>query len=303
MGIEWGLVLPAGPAKNQIKKWLDDLDISLPALSDNFKSLWMTDHFFWDDDPTYEAWTVLAYVAARYPQFDIGPIVLGQSYRNPALTAKMGATLQALSGGRLIMAIGAGWKEDEYHAYGYPYPRPGIRIEQLKDSLEIISRMWSEPGPLTYRGKHYQIVDAYCEPKPEPIPPIIVGGGGKKTMRLAARYADWWNIPDADFETYQERVTLLHEHCRDLGRDPDSLRLTWFGRLAVGHNEGEALALSDGRWTAKNAFVGTPEQVLEQLRPFLDLGVDYFMVEILGLPDPNIIRLVKEDVLPQCGTE
>ena len=123
MTIGFGLVLPTGPRINQINQWLDDLDTSLSTLEGQFKSLWMTDHFFWDDDPTFEAWTVLAFVAARWPQFDLGPMVLGQSYRNPALLAKMGATLQTLCRGRFIMAVGAGWKEDEYHAYGYLFPQ------------------------------------------------------------------------------------------------------------------------------------------------------------------------------------
>lgn len=178
--IDFGLVLPVGPAKNEINRWLDDLDTHLPGLETYFKSLWMTDHFFWDDNPTYEAWTVLAYAAARWPQFDIGPMVLGQSYRNPVMLAKMGATLQMLCNGRFIMAVGAGWKEDEYHAYGYPFPRPGVRVEQLEDTLEIIRRMWTEEGQVSYQGKHYHIANAYCEPKPNPLPKIIGGGGGKK---------------------------------------------------------------------------------------------------------------------------
>lgn len=295
---DFGLVLPAGPQKGAIDAWLDDLDTHLPDLEGAFKSLWMTDHFFWDDKPTYEAWTVLAFIAARWPQFELGPMVLGQSYRNPALLAKMGATLQALCRGRFIMAVGAGWKEDEYHAYGYPYPRGGVRVEQLEDTLEILKRMWTEPGQVSYTGKHYQIKAAYCEPKPDPLPTLVVGGGGKKTMMLAARFADWWNIPDANFETYQERMTILHAHCATIGRDPASLRLTWFGRLAVADSEAAALALSDGEWTRERAIVGTPQQVLAQLKAFTAIGVDYFMVEVLGLTDPHIKRLLLEEVLP-----
>jgi alkanesulfonate monooxygenase SsuD/methylene tetrahydromethanopterin reductase-like flavin-dependent oxidoreductase (luciferase family) len=297
MTIDFGLVLPAGPRKNQVNQWLDDLDRTLPRLAEQFKSLWMTDHFFWDDDPTYEAWTVLAFAAARWPQFDLGPIVLGQSYRNPALLAKMGATLQALCRGRFIMAIGAGWKEDEYHAYGYPFPRGRIRVEQLEDTLEIIKRMWTESGPVTYQGKHYGLTNAYCEPKPEPVPPIIVGGGGSKTMLLAARYADWWSIPDANFGHYSERLTILREHCDAIGRDPASLRLTWFGRLAVASSEAEAEALSDGVWTKNNALIGTPAQVSEQLHQFIELGVDYFMVEALGVSQPDLLEMVLGEVL------
>ena len=299
MTVRFGLGLLAGPPKGQIDKWMDDLDLSLPKLAGHFESLWMTDHFFWDDDPTYEAWTVMAYMAARWPQFKIGPMVLGQSYRNPALLAKMAATLQTLSNGRYLMGIGAGWKEDEYHAYDWPYPRAGIRLEQLEDTLEIMTRLWAEPDPVTYQGKHYKIIDAYCQPKPDPVPPIIVGGGGRKTMRLAVQYADGWNLPDANIEKYRDRLTILKQHCADLERDPASIQLSWFGRLAVANSEAEALALSNGRWTKDNAFVGTPQQVVDLMLPFVDLGVEYFMLEVLGLPDPAVIGLVTEDVLPR----
>lgn len=299
MTVHFGLGLLAGPPKGQISKWMDDLDASLPQFAGAFESLWMTDHFFWDDDPTYEAWTVMAYMAARWPQFKIGPMVLGQSYRNPALLAKMAATLQTLSGGRFIMGIGAGWKEDEYRAYNYPYPRPGIRIEQLEDTLEIFKRMWTEPGPVTYEGKHYKVVNAWCEPQPDPVPPIIVGGAGEKTMMLAARYADGWNLSDSNIERYSDRMSVLRRHCETIGRDFSSIELSWFGRLAVAKTEDEALALSNGRWNKTNAFVGTPQQAVDLMRPFVDAGVSYFMLEVLGLPEPATIEMVLQDVLPR----
>jgi alkanesulfonate monooxygenase SsuD/methylene tetrahydromethanopterin reductase-like flavin-dependent oxidoreductase (luciferase family) len=276
---------------------MTDLDAALPTLGDAFESLWMTDHFFWNDDPTYEAWTIMAYMAARWPQFKIGPMVLGQSYRNPALLAKMAATLQTISDGRFIMAIGAGWKEDEYRAYDYPYPRAGIRIEQLEDTLEIMKRLWTQPGPVSYTGKHYQIADAYCEPLPDPIPPIIVGGGGEKTMFLAAKYADGWNLPDANITKYTDRLNILKRHCDTIGRNPATLEYSWFGRLAAAKTTEAALALSGGRWTPDNAFVGTPQQCIDLMSPFVEAGVEYFMLEVLGLPDPETLHMVTEEVL------
>lgn len=298
MAVDFGYVVPAGPQKGAVQGWLHELETVLPLLPPSFKSLWMTDHFFWDDAPTYEAWTVIAHLAAKFPQFDIGPMVLGQGYRNPALTAKMGATLQMLCGGRFIMALGAGWKEDEYHAYGYPYPSPAVRVAQLADALEIITRLWTEPGQVSYAGEHYQITKAYCEPKPDPVPTLIVGGGGRKTMLLAARFADWWNIPDAPPAVYRERMHILHEHCAAIGRDPNSIRKTWFGRLAVAETEQAAVALSDGQWTSARALVGTPAQVIDQISAFMDLGVDYFMVEVLGVAAPATRALLFESVLP-----
>lgn len=299
MSIDFGLVLPAGPPKNTPHQWLDDLEAILPSLTGHFKSLWMTDHFMRGETPVYEAWTVLSYAAARWPQFDLGPIVLGQSYRNPAMLAKMGATLQHLSRGRLMMAIGAGWKEDEYLAYGYSFPRPKIRLEQLEESLIILKRMWTEPGPISFQGKYYHINEAHCEPMPQPVPTLIVGGGGPTTIGLAARYADWWNLPDANFEKLQSRLPIVREQCARVGRDPATLRLTWFGRLAVARSEAAALALSNGKWTQEKALVGTPEQVVAEMQRFIEAGVDYFMMEVLGLTDPETKAMVLEEVLPK----
>lgn len=298
MTVEFGLALPAGPSPDRIGMWMDDIDAQLRQLSPHITSLWVTDHFFWNAAPTYEAWTVLAYIAARWPDVTLGPMVLGQSYRNPALTAKMAATLQLLSGGRFIMGIGAGWKEDEYHAYGYPYPDPATRVGQLEDTLEIFTRMWTQPGKVTYHGRFYHITDAYCEPKPEPVPTLIVGGGGRITTRLAVRYGDWWNMPDAPFSEYSKRLAMIEEHCDKAGRDPRTLRRTWFGRLAVGKTTQEAIALSNGVWTPARAFCGTPQQVIEQIGPFIEAGVDFFMTEMLGLDNPDVVGMIREEVLP-----
>jgi alkanesulfonate monooxygenase SsuD/methylene tetrahydromethanopterin reductase-like flavin-dependent oxidoreductase (luciferase family) len=300
MTVDFGLGLPmAGPRKGApISQWADDLDASLPKLAGHFKSLWMTDHFFWDDEPTYEAWTVLSYMAARWPQFEIGPMVLGQSYRNPALLAKMAATLQCLSNGRFIMGIGAGWKEDEYRAYNFPFPPVGVRMEEVIDTLEIMKRLWTEPGKVSYHGKHYHVVDAYCEPKPNPIPPIMIGGAGNRTMRITAQYGDWWNISDANLARFEDRLNVLKQHCADLGRDIRTLRLTWFGRIAIGKTEAEAKARGKEKgYTSEYAFVGTPQQIIESMLQFVDVGCDYFMVEILGLPDPDILGMVVENVV------
>lgn len=295
MTIDFGLVMPAGPRKGAIDQWRDELDAVLPVLQPRIRSLWMTDHFFWDDDPTFEAWTVLAYAAARWPQFDIGPIVLGQSYRNPALLAKMAATLQTLTRGRLIMAIGAGWKEDEYHAYGYEFPRPGVRVQQLEETLEIMTRLWTTPGRVTYHGEHYHVEDAWCEPKPDPVPSLLVGGGGTKTMRLAARFGDFWNIPDAPITTYRERMAVLDEHCAAIGRDPATIRRSWFGRMVLGRDAAE-VAARGGAWTNANALAGTPAQVVDQLQAFTDIGVDYFMVEVLDVHLPDVQSMLMDDV-------
>ncbi len=302
MAVDFGLGLAAGPPMGQHDQWLADLDATVPKLKETFRSLWMTDHFFWDGEPTFEAWTALSFIAARYPDFEIGPMVLGQSYRNPATLALMASTLQTLTNGRFIMAIGAGWKEDEYLAYDYEYPSPKIRLEQLEDTLIIFKKMWEEAGQVSYEGKHYKITDAWCEPKPDPMIPILVGGGGKTTMKHAAKYADMWNLPDAPLDRYTERLDILKQHLDDIERDPDTIRYTWFGRVAIGATETEAEKWGNSRtqkWTKDNAFVGTPDQIAEQMGSFIDVGCDYFMIDVIGLPNEDVIGLLTEELIPK----
>ena len=299
--VDFGLGLLHGPPRGQNERFVTELAETMEQLKGYFRSIWMTDHFFWDGAPTYEAWTVMSYLAARFPEFEVGPMVLGQSYRNPALLALMAATLQALSGGRFIMGIGAGWKEDEYRAYNYPYPSPSVRVQQLEETLIILKKMWEEPGQVSYQGRHYAITDAWCEPKPDTKIPILVGGGGYTTMKHAARYADIWNLPDKPLGPYVERLNILRRHCEDIGRDPASLRCSWFGRVSLGRTEAEAEARGvsrEDKWTRENAFVGTPQNVAEQMQGFVEVGCDYFMVDIIGSPDEEVIGMFTQELIP-----
>ena len=298
MSAQFGLVLPAGPPTGAPEKWLDEMESLLPDLGEQVTGLWMTDHFFWDGLPTFEAWTVLSYAAARWTDYQIGPIVLGQGYRNPALLAKMAATLQCLSDGRFVLGLGAGWKEDEYDAYGYPFPSAAVRVSEVEEALTIITALWREPGRASFAGRHHTIREAYCEPKPDPVPPIMVGGGGNRMTTLAARFADWWSLPDCAPNVYEQRLQVLHANCERENREPLSLRLTWFGRLAVADSERAANELSDRVWTRERALVGTPQQVMEQVNAFEDLGVDYFMCDVLGLDNPLAKELFLSEILP-----
>lgn len=305
MAIDFGLALTPGPLPGKIHQWMTNLEAVLPNIEGHIRSLWMTDHFIWDTVPTYEALAVVAFIAAKFPEFDLGTAVLGQSYRNPAYLAKASATLQALSGGRFILGIGAGWKEDEYRAYGYDYPSAKIRLEQLEDALQITRLLWETEGPVSFEGKHYQIKDAYCEPRPDPAPIIMVGGGGKTTMKHAAKYADWWNISDTQLDTFVERMEILRGHCQNIDRDWHSIRKTWFGRMVLGNTEAEARKRGEekGRahydgWALDAAFVGTPDQVIEQLMAFVDVGVDYFMLEVLDIELPEIQQMLTEKIIP-----
>jgi alkanesulfonate monooxygenase SsuD/methylene tetrahydromethanopterin reductase-like flavin-dependent oxidoreductase (luciferase family) len=303
MTVDFGFTLVEAHPKSHLTKWMDDLDLLLPQFEGHFKSLWMTDHFFWGEQYAYECWTVMTYLAAKWPKYEVGSMVLGQNYRNPGLLAKMAATLQVFSHGRLHLGIGTGWKEDEYRALHFDMPPLPVRIEQLDDTYEILKRLWTQPGKVTYHGKHYGITDAILEPKPDPLPTLLFGGGGEKTMMLAARHCDWWNLPDANIAKYKDRMAVLHRHCETIGRDPASIRKTWFGRVVTGKTQAEIDALASSqanrKYTTDNAFVGKPSEIVEQMSEFVDAGVTYFMIDILGLPNADIQGMVLEEILPK----
>ena len=175
-------------------------EVARDAEKSGFSSFWVSDHFFGGPGGTpdrncLEAWTLLAALARDTTTIRLGVLVAAIQYRNPALQAKIAAGVDHMSGGRLEFGVGAGWKEDEYRAYGYDFLSPGDRVEQLRDGLEITRRLWQDDRA-TYHGKHYRIDDAVCAPKPtqRPRPPIWIGGAGPRVMRLAARYADGFDL-------------------------------------------------------------------------------------------------------------
>jgi alkanesulfonate monooxygenase SsuD/methylene tetrahydromethanopterin reductase-like flavin-dependent oxidoreductase (luciferase family) len=261
----------------------------LPVVARHFDSLWLFDHFFGFDDPAdpyLECWTTLTWLAARYPALTIGPLVLGVGYRNPALVAKMAATLHALRGGRVVLGLGAGWREAEYRAYGYPFPRPAVRVRQLEEAATIIRRMWTEPAP-TFAGDHFSVARAYCAPAPTPAPPLLIAGEGeRRLLPLVARRADWWNTYFvADAATYRRKRDLLYRHAEALGRDPATIVLT-FSRP---DSPLPRSADDSARW-------------LEYLAPLVALGVRHFMLDFgHDTPVEAIERFAAEVIAPLRG--
>ena len=192
--IHLGFVLPSESRdKNRRPALVEDLNRALDLIAGHFDSAWMVDHLQFGDTDVLEGFTALTYLSALHPRLRFGNAVLCQSFRNPALLAKMAATLQFMSGGRFILGLGAGWHEEEYQAYGYEFPSAPVRVEQLEEAIQIIQTMWREETA-TFQGRHYQVAEARCEPRPDPIPPIMVGAFKPKMLRLAAKYADWWNV-------------------------------------------------------------------------------------------------------------
>jgi len=244
-----------------------------------------------------EGWTALTYLCALHPEVQWGHAVLCQSFRNPALVAKMGATLQFLSGGRFILGIGAGWHESEYLAYGYDFPKAGRRVEELDEALHIIKALWTQERA-TFEGKHYHVRGAWCEPKPDPAPTIMVGASKPKMLRVAARHADWWDVSSASIGDYRRYLQEFERACQEVGRDPKTVRRSWSGGCACAPTEQEVAQIAEERLQPGEDFVGTPEQLLAQMQPFVELGVDYFMLDCSGFPNLTTVTMLVNEVLP-----
>lgn len=291
----------SGPA------FVEQIHNTLERIHPHIDSVWVDDHLMpwadWQpkDTPYLECLTTIAYFAAAYPTLTFGASVLCQSYRNPGLLAKMIANLQLLTKGRFIFGLGAGWMEQEYRAYNFPFPPPAVRLAQLEEAIQVVKQLWMH-APASFDGTHYRLEGAYAEPRPDPVPPLLIGGGGeRRTLRLVAQYADWWNLPGGTAATYAHKLTVLRAHCAAVGRDYDEIVKTWSAEgIALAPSEAAAQAIAAASpYANRDAIIGTPEQVADQLRAFLDLGVDYLIVRLVDFPATTGIELFIQEVIPR----
>jgi F420-dependent oxidoreductase-like protein len=255
-----------------------------------------------------EAWTVMTATAALTERIRVGALVLCNSYRNPALLAKMAASLDAVSNGRLLLGIGAGWMDEEYRGYGYPFPPARVRIEQLEEGLEVIKRLFTQPRS-TFQGKYYALDEAVNRPAPvqKPHPPILIGGGGERLLlKVVARHADIWNCPNNHAAALPRRLAALREHCASVGRDPDEIEVSEQCVIVIGRDQKDF----QQRWSAarqtlgsvfdleKTAFRGTPDQIVEQLQKRREQGVTFFTFLLGDFHAPQSLELFAEKVVP-----
>ena len=256
----------------------------LPTALPHFDSLWIADHFYGFDaktDPFLEAWTTLTWLAARHPDVQLCHHVLGHGYRPPALTAKMAATLQVLSGGRFILGIGAGWREDEYAAYGYEFPSPKVRFAQLEEVITICRLMWTEAEP-SFEGTHFRIDGASAPPLPDPVPRICIGASGEQIgLPMVGRLADMWNGRFGTDDGWQRRLGIVHAAAEKAGRDPSAIEVTTTVERALPESDADS------------------EQLVEQLGHMADLGVQHFVMDF-GNPKSTepVLRFVEQVMAP-----
>ena len=305
--VAFGVFLPFYAFRGQIQ---------VPSLFGNLKSVvlecerlgydsvWLDDHLMFGRTPILESWTTLSALASATSKIRLGTMVTANGFRNPALLAKMSATVDVVSNGRIEFGVGLGVQKDEHLAYGYPFQKPSVRAERLKESVEIVKQMWTQEKS-TYAGKHYNIVDAVCEPKPlqKPHPRIVIAGSGEKhTLNVTALYADrldFGYLPT--LEEYRRKLQVLKAHCESVGRDFNEIEKSCWpaGQLLIAQDIASAKAkkrkfkspcMSRVDFEKFN-FVGTPDDCAALLQPYLDLGVTYFMLFFADLPQTGSLRL------------
>jgi F420-dependent oxidoreductase-like protein len=285
------------------------------------ESLWVFDHFHTVPVPTqeasYEAWTLMAALAAATDTVRLGQMCTSIGYRNPAYLAKIAADIDVISGGRLEMGIGAGWYEDEYLGYGYEFPRASVRIGQLEEGVEIMRKIWSDEEAV-YAGTYFQVDGAIANPKPVQgmVPMWIAGGGEQLTLRVAAKFADYTNFSQ-EVDGFRHKSEVLAAHCKDVGRDFDEITRSVMLNAIIDEDRrvvedkldalvarlasltGEDHARRWRRIYEKYGLVGTPEDVVKQLQPLRDAGMEYLIVYIPDLAtDTTTLRLLSGEVIP-----
>jgi F420-dependent oxidoreductase-like protein len=293
------------------EKWAKAVEIAELAEQLGYDTLFVYDHFHNVPRPAHEAvfecWTALAAISQRTSRIRLGQMVGCNSYRQPSLLAKITSTLDVVSGGRLDWGIGAGWYENEYRGYGYEFPAARDRIGMLRECVEIVRSMWTQPET-SFDGTYYKLHRANCDPKPlqQPHPPIWIGGGGEQlTLRVVARFANCSNFGGKPQE-WERKRDILRNHCRAVGRDADEIRMTWGPEVFLRETEAE---IAEGgtrslwgepyeSWREGN-LVGTPEQVCEKIQRYVELGCRGFTPWCSDYPDTTTLELFAAKVMPE----
>ena len=275
-----------------------------------YESIWVYDHFHTvpkpTQDPTYECWTLMSALSQTTSKVRLGQMCTCNSYRNPAYLTKVASNIDVMSNGRLEYAIGAGWYDHEYKAYGYDYPTAGIRLKMLEESLIIYKKMTTEENP-SFNGEFYKIDGAINQPKPiqKPYPPLWVCGGGEKvTLKLLAKYGDYGNW-DVDVEGFIEKSKILQEHCNNVGRNFEEIGRTLHTNVLISENQKDLDKKIKKLSTYTNIpedyyherpLIGTKNKVFTTLNQYKEAGCEYLIAYI-----PDIVWGDTVDILSELN--
>ena len=291
--MKFGIVLPNGwkmtlvGIKDPVEAYEAMTNVARGADETGYEAVWLVDHFHTVPRPsqelTFECWTSLAALARDTKRIRIGQIVTCNSYRHPALLAKMASTFDVLSHGRLNFGIGAGWYEHEYRAYGYPYPDAPERLRMLREALQVILAMWTQEEA-TFKGTYYQVRGAINQPKgvQKPHIPILIGGGGERvTLKLVAQYGDACNVL-GDLETIRHKLAVLKTHCETLGRDFATIHCTTGAVCSIAEDDETALALLPPpvrNQLRDTSLVGSPQTIRHRIAALEDVGIHELILD------------------------
>lgn len=281
--------------------------------------VYRSDHFFIGaQQDSLEPYLSFTMAALQTERIRFGPLVSPVTFRPPVNVGRMAAQLDQLSEGRFVMGLGGGWNEAEHVAYGVPFPPVGERLSRLEEAIHVMRGLWG-PGPATYEGRYYSIKDADCLPKPpEGRPPLLIGGGGeKRTMRIAAQYADEWNCISMTPEAYTHKVEVLHAHCDALGRDPSTLKRSMMTFGLLGPNLDRAATVMkrffrmeesattedvDRFARGRGMLAGGTDEVLERLGQLAELGVGEVMFQHMDFSDDEFIAYLGREIAPRAAS-
>ncbi len=299
--------------------YLEQLAVAQRAEAAGFGAFFRSDHYQSfpgpDDLPTTDAWTVLAGIARETRSIRLGALVSPVTYRLPGPFAKIVATVDEMSGGRVEVGLGAGWHEQEHARMGIPFPPISERGDRLEETLEIVRGLWSEPDGWSFEGRHWQVRDAKFRPRPvqRPHPPIIVGGSGTpRGFRIAARYADEFNLTRTEPDAIRQGQAAVDQACRAIGRDPRSIRRSVMTGVLIGVDEAEltrrkAAVLAgfgvpdDGEaWFARHEqswIIGTPDDARRRIAKLAALGIERVMLQDFVPRDLAMIDLLGREVV------
>ncbi len=274
----------------------DVLRLARHVEASGWDGLWYADHFMPNAEDTStpwpEAWITLAALGAAVPRLKLGTLVSGNTYRHPAVLAKMAATLDHITGGRVVLGLGSGWQENEHRQYGIPFYTVAERLKRLDEACEVIKRLFNDTQA-DFDGKYYRLEKASLEPKPvqRPLPLLIGGGGEKVTLKVTARHADAWNVWGTP-AVLEQKMAILDGHCRDLGRDPAAIRRTAVAMVFMSDDDAFLGRMRSAN-IAQPHLVGTPAEIRAEMQAYERLGVDEFIVPgfNLGPVDQQIATL------------
>jgi len=282
------------PAPSQAYE--DVLALAQHVEKTGWDGIWYADHFMPNaadtSTPFPEAWITLAALGASVPRVRLGTLVTGNTYRHPAVLAKMVATLDHITGGRVVLGLGSGWQENEHTQYGIPFYTVAERLKRLDEACQVIKSLFSE-SKSNFDGAYYQLSNASLEPKPvqHPLPLLIGGGGERVTLKITAKYADEWNVWGT-VETLRHKMAILDEHCENVGRDPKEIKRTAVALLFMSEDNAYLEKMRDSAGE-RASIIGTPAEVREIVADYEATGVDELIVPdfTLGPRDRKIETL------------